>query len=100
MIEFQYFKGCPHYKITLDHLEELIREGIISKDELIITEMDNPELAKRIHFQGSPTILLDGLDLYTGEQPQGFSYSCRIYQIDGKMTGILPKDYIRKKMKR
>ena len=78
MIEFQYFKGCPHYKATLNNLEELVNEGVISRNDLVISEMNNPVMAERYHFQGSPTILIDGVDLYTGEKPAGFSYSCRI----------------------
>lgn len=35
-------------------------------------------------FPGSPTIVLDGKDIYTGLPPQGRTLSCRSYVINGK----------------
>jgi hypothetical protein len=48
-------------------------------------------------FQGSPSILVDGVDIYTGVKPEGFSYSCRVYEFDGKQTGVIPREFIRAK---
>jgi hypothetical protein len=98
MIEFQFFDGCPNSKATLANIEELISEGLIAKEELKITEVPTMELAERYNFQGSPSVLMDGVDIYTGEKPTGFSYNCRVYKIDGKHTGILSKEFIRSKI--
>ena len=40
------------------------------------------EMAQMLKFQGSPTILVDDIDLCTGIKPDGFNYSCRVYEFE------------------
>jgi hypothetical protein len=94
MIEFQYFKGCPHAKDTLHNLREVMTEMGIGENELQIINVPSPEAAQKIKFQGSPTILFNGIDIFTGEKPVGLSYSCRVYEFDGKQIGVIPKEFI------
>jgi hypothetical protein len=100
MIEFQYFDGCPNSEATLQNLKELIREGIINEKNLKITEVPDLESAERLNFQGSPTILYNGRDIYTEKIPESSNYSCRVYNIKGAQTRILPKKYIKEKLER
>ena len=98
MIEFQYFSGCPHAKDSLQNLRRAMTEMGIAEDELQIIVVPGPEAAQRIKFQGSPTILFNGIDIYSGKKPEGFSYSCRVYELEGKGTGLIPKEFIRNKL--
>lgn len=98
LIEFQYFNGCPNADGTLQNLREVMEELGISNINLKLTEVPNLESAKTLSFQGSPTILLNGKDIYTGEEPMDFSYACRIYQFDGEQTGVISKEFIRAKL--
>lgn len=98
MIEFQYFEGCPNSEETLNHLKELIKEGIIKEKSLKITNVPDLESAEFLKFQGSPSVLVNGIDVYTEEKPQSFNYSCRVYVIDGNHTGVLPKEYLKNKI--
>jgi hypothetical protein len=98
MIEFQYFNGCPHARDTLRNLREVIAEMGIGEDELHIIKVTSPEFAQKMKFQGSPTILINGIDIYMGLQPEGFSYSCRVYEFEGRQTGVIPKEFIRSKL--
>ena len=98
VIVFQYFEGCPNAKATLHNLREIQRELGISDNEITIVEVSDIESAEKNRFQGSPTILVDGIDIYTDTKPVGFNYSCRIYSFDRKQTGIIPKDFIREKI--
>ena len=100
MIEFQYFSGCPHAKDSLQNLRRAMTEMGIAEDELQIIVVSGPEAAQKIKFQGSPTILFNGIDIYTGVTPQGYSYSCRVYEFDGRQTGVIPKEFIRAKLDR
>ncbi len=100
MIEFQFFDGCPNADNTLQNLHEAMVEQGITRDHLKITEVPNIESAKRFNFQGSPTILVNGKDLYTDEEPVDFSYSCRIYKFNGEQTGCIPKKIIVAKLKK
>ena len=47
-----------------------------------------------IELQGSPSILIDGVDLYTVCIPESYNYTCRIYTIDHIQTGALIMDNI------
>jgi len=98
MIEFQYFNGCPHAKDTFQNLREVMTEMGIVDGDLHIINVTSPEAAQKIKFQGSPTILVNGIDICTGEKPVGFSDSCRVYEFDGIRTEVIPMEFIRKKM--
>jgi glutaredoxin len=78
MIEFQYFSGCPHAKDTIQNLREVMTEMGIVDGEMHIINITSPELAQKLKFQGSPTILINGIDIYSGMEPKGFSYSYRV----------------------
>ena len=97
-IEFQYFDGCPNSTVTLKNLQDLLSTEGIGDYELEIVEVPSPELAQELNFQGSPTVLIDGVDIYTEQTPKSFSYSCRIFDIDGEKSGVLPNEYLRKKL--
>ena len=98
MIEFQYFDGCPNAKATLDSLLEIKSELGIADGEIRIVLVPDIESAKENRFQGSPTILVDGVDIYTDEAPTGFKYSCRVYTFEGNQTGKIPKAFIKEKL--
>jgi hypothetical protein len=71
-----YFDGCPSWQTTDGHLRELA-------DELDFTltreQVETPAAAERLQFRGSPTVLVDGQDVFAaGDEPVGLS--CRIYQ--------------------
>lgn len=97
MIEFQYFDGCPNSQTTLNNLMELVELAEIDAADIKIVKIENAQDAQRLNFQGSPTILVDGIEIYSEKKPESYSYGCRIYSIKGMQTGILTKDYIRDK---
>jgi hypothetical protein len=99
MIEFQYFEGCPNSQATLANLRALIAEGWIAEEELVITEVPDPERAQELNFQGSPTVLYHGIDIYTEKVPESSNFSCRIYEIDGRQTGELSEDYLKQQLR-
>jgi hypothetical protein len=71
-----YFDGCPSWQTADQRVSALA-------DELGITvtrrKVTTPEEAEAVGFRGSPTILVDGRDVFArGHEPVGLS--CRIYQ--------------------
>jgi hypothetical protein len=98
MIEVQYFEECPNAASTIENVMSLVSKSVIDEREVKLTLVNNPELAEEASFQGSPTILVDGVDIYTEKKPIGYSFNCRIYQIDGGSTGILPKLFIKEQL--
>lgn len=98
MIEFQYFNGCPNADSTLKHLKSAMHQLNLPDTELKMVEVPNIASAERVHFQGSPTILINGIDIYLETKPISFNFSCRVYQFEGKQTGIIPENIIKQKI--
>lgn len=98
MITFQYFDGCPNAEATLRNLLSVKEELAIPESEINLVEVPDPALAEAFSFQGSPTILVDGRDIATGEIPSGFSYNCRVYSFEERASGVIPRAFIRDKL--
>ena len=82
-IELLYFPDCPHWELAADRLREVTeRRGLDVSYRVIDTDAE----ATRIGFLGSPTILIDGRDVFaTGDEPVGLS--CRLYATPNGMEG-------------
>lgn len=72
-----YFDDCPNWKVADGHLATLTEElGYLTVSRQVV---DTPEEAERVGFIGSPSILVDGVDLFAGsDDPVGLA--CRVYQ--------------------
>lgn len=79
-VEFYYFDGCPSYRQSLKNLREVLADENMDVD-LELINVDSLEKAEEVGFQGSPSIKINGKDL--DGRDGGFSYSCRIYRING-----------------
>ena len=83
VVTLLFFVGCPNWQITNAHLEALSAEFGFDLDR---HQVETDEDARRLHFRGSPTVLIDGRDLFaTGDEPIGLS--CRIYRTERGLTG-------------
>jgi len=98
IIEFQYFEGCPNARATLENLLEAKNELGLPDEIIKVIKIDDLASARKYNFQGSPTILINGRDIYTDRKPQGFNFTCRIYNFNGEQTGQIPKEYIKEKI--
>lgn len=98
-IEFLYFNGCPNSQPTFDNLIESLKD-LDSKDiNVERIEVNNLEEAQKFKFLGSPSIYVNGIDLYTLKKPDKFNYACRTFNINNKKTGILTKEFIKERLK-
>ncbi len=72
-----YFDGCPHWKTADEHLRALSSEfpDLVLSRQLVET----PEEADRTSFRGSPSVLVDGTDVFA-EPDAPVGLSCRVYQ--------------------
>ena len=98
LITFQYFDGCPNAQTTLDNLLSVKRELGIPNSSIELVEVRDPAQAEEHRFQGSPTIMVNGKDISTGEIPSGFNDTCRVYSFDGEPTGVIPRGVIRARL--
>ena len=72
-----YFDDCPNWEQAAGHLETLAAEF----PEVTVSHrlVETAEAAERVGFHGSPSILVDGVDVFApADAPVGLS--CRVYQ--------------------
>lgn len=76
-IELLYFDGCPNWKLADERLAEISagRPDVHVSHHLVETV----EEAARRGFHGSPSILVDGVDVFA-DADAGVGLSCRLYQ--------------------
>ena len=87
-----YFEGCPHHIPTVERVKQIVAEmGLtIPVTEVQIT---TPEEAQQRRFLGSPTVLVDGVDIDPdARQRASYGLSCRVYP---GVAGLPPDEMIR-----
>ena len=77
-IEVQYFNGCPNSEEMIRRIKEAIN-GLADSVEYKEVLVETNELAQELHFMGSPTVLINGVDLEKREIPTLASLNCRFY---------------------
>jgi glutaredoxin len=93
-ITLQYFDGCPHWKLAERRLADVLQGLDTDKFTLEYERIESPEMAERVGFRGSPTILIDGSDPFaTGEEPIGMS--CRVFRTEHGAQGAPTKTQLR-----
>jgi len=77
-VEILYFDGCPGHRTAEKALKEVLA------DESVETEVDTiavntDEEARRLRFPGSPTIRVEGGDLFPSPEREDWRLGCRLY---------------------
>lgn len=85
-IELRFWEGCPSHPDALAELRAALTEMGSDPEAVKVHEVRTENEARRLGFIGSPTIVVDGTDLFdTGGQPP--SLSCRVYRLrDGRFS--------------
>jgi hypothetical protein len=97
-IDLLYFNDCPSWKQALDNLDAaLTAEKISAEIKLILVESD--EAAAREKFLGSPSIRVDGHDLWP-EDRQSYHLGCRVYATEAGIRGVPSLEMLRIKIRR
>lgn len=87
-----HFEDCPNWLQANQHLTSLASEI----QDLVIGRriVDTPEEAERTSFRGSPSIQVNGIDLFADpDDPVGLS--CRVYQTPDGLAGSPTIDQLR-----
>jgi len=97
-IDFLFFQGYPNSEPTYKNLPEALRELNI---DVSVNSIDVKDLesSQKLKFMGSPSIYVNSIDIYTGKPPDQISYSYRTFNINGIQTGVLPKEFVKEKLK-
>ena len=77
-MEILYFDGCPTYRTA----EETLR-GVLAREEVeadvSLVSVNTDEEARRLRCPGSPTIRVDGEDLFPVPDRTEYALGCRMY---------------------
>jgi hypothetical protein len=77
-MEILYFDGCPTYGAAVKTLRKVLAgEGVQAEVELVAVNTD--KAARSLRFPGSPTIRVDGRDLFPAPEREDWGLGCRIY---------------------
>ena len=91
-VELLWWAGCPSHPAVRAQLDAL---GVDVVEREILSEED----ARFDGFVGSPTIRVDGADLFPVDEPAGLT--CRIYRLaDGRFSPTPDPDALRAALER
>ena len=80
-IEILFFPGCPHAEETL-RLTRRVVDSLLPGREVTPIPLVTGREARSRNFPGSPTIVIDGIDI-EGKEPAAVGLSCRLYEGSG-----------------
>jgi hypothetical protein len=91
-ITLLYFQDCPNWKVADQRLAALAAE----RPEIRVTRhlVDTAAEAERTQFHGSPSILVEGVDLFA-EPGSPVGLSCRRYLTPSGYQGAPTLDQLR-----
>ncbi len=91
-IALLYFDGCPSWRIA----DQRLRAIAADRPDITVRHhrVDTVEEADRVGFHGSPSILVDGVDVFA-DAGAGVGLSCRLYQTPDGPAGSPSVDQLR-----
>ncbi len=94
-----YFDECPSYRTAEKTLREVLaKEGIEAEVDMVT--VNNDEEAQRLRFPGSPTIRVDGQDLFPAPQRASYALGCRTYATPEGLKGSPTAEMLREALHR
>jgi hypothetical protein len=94
-VEVLYFDGCPTYETATKTLREVLaEEGLETEVQLVAVKSDDE--AGRLRFPGSPTIRVDGEDLFPARKREDWGLGCRVYATPEGLKGSPTAEMLRK----
>jgi len=94
-VEVLYFDGCPTYETAMKTLRAVLAEvGLEAEVKLVVVNTD--EEARGLKFPGSPTIRVDGEDLFPARKREDWGLGCRVYATREGLNGSPTAEMLRK----
>ena len=85
-VEVLYFDGCPTYQTAEETLRGVLAREDIEADVELVAVNTNEE-ARRLRSPGSPTIRVNGEDLFPVANRVGYALGCRMYATPEGLKG-------------
>lgn len=96
-IELLYFEDCPSWKTMLENVKSILAEEGLNQavDLLKVESNEEAELRK---FTGSPTLRINGNDLFPPGHKQ-YALGCRLYQTPDGLRNLPTVEMLRDRVK-
>ena len=86
-VELLWWEGCPSWPQAAEQLREALAAAGADPNAVELHEIVTDEDAAREGFIGSPTIRIDGEDVFPPGEGEPVGLSCRIYHLrDGRVS--------------
>lgn len=91
-VSLLYFDDCPNWKVADQRLAAIATEH----PDLVVTRhrVETVEESERVGFHGSPSIQVDGVDLFA-EPGAAVGLSCRVYRTPDGLAGAPTMEQLR-----
>ncbi|HUA44241.1 MAG TPA: hypothetical protein VMA77_03385 [Solirubrobacteraceae bacterium] len=100
-VELLWWEGCPSTERALEAVREALDELGLGGVEVATREIRTDGDADAAGFVGSPTFLIDGVDLVAAADDEPIGLSCRVYRRrDGRISPIPDPDDLREALER
>ena len=99
-VELLWWEGCPSTERALTAVRQALTDLGLDRIEVRAREIKDDEDAAEAGFVGSPTILIDGVDLVPAAADEQIGLSCRVYRRrDGRISPIPDPDDLREALR-
>ena len=98
-IEILYTDDCPNRQLAEDRVREALT-GLDVRAEVVLINVNDERIAKKVRFPGSPTIRVDGEDVAPSDNDGSYHLRCRVYPTSSGLAGAPDKDVIRAAIQR
>jgi hypothetical protein len=100
-IELLWWEGCPSTDRALAELRAALADVGLPGTEIRTREIRTDLDAAEAGFRGSPTILIDGVDLAGVAEDEPTGLNCRVYRRrDGRISPIPDPEDVREALRR
>ncbi|MGI8903689.1 MAG: DF family (seleno)protein [Solirubrobacteraceae bacterium] len=100
-VELLWWEGCPSTERALAELHEALAAVGLEDVEVRSREIRTDADAQTAGFVGSPTILVDGIDVVGARDDEPSALNCRVYRRrDGRISPTPDPDDLRDALRR
>jgi hypothetical protein len=93
-ITLQYFDGCPNWRVAEERLRAALTDAGAEGATLTLERVETHDQALHLGFRGSPTVLIDGRDLFADGRGD-IGLACRVYATPQGLQGAPTLDQLR-----